>query len=258
MCPCLCIWRKEHRIAKRPAQPGKSRTRPRVRMEPLRGPERTARYRFRARALLEAALTHRSYVHENPDGPADDFERLEFLGDAVVGLVVGEHLYRRFPKLREGELTALRASLVSGNGLAPIGARLVLPGAARLGRGEEESGGRQRPGLAASLFEALVGAVYIDGGLDAAREVVERAMSTELRRVRSVRTKTNKTQLQELVQARHLPLPVYRTVEMSGPEHRRDFVVKVEVNGRSATGSGPSKRDAEEAAAAALLALLEP
>ena len=234
------------------------RARPRAKAEPLRGPEKRARYRFRDRALFDAALTHRSYLHEHPDARVADFERLEFLGDAVVGLVVGERLYRRFPKLREGELTALRASLVSGNGLAPIGARLALPEAARLGRGEEESGGRQRPGLAASLFEAFVGAVYIDGGLEASRVVVERVMSTELRRVRSVRTKTNKTQLQELVQAQHLPLPVYRTVDMTGPDHRRGFTVAVEVDGRSATGSGASKREAEEAAAAALLGSLEP
>ncbi len=171
----------------------------------------------------------------------------------MVGLVVGERLFRRFPKLHEGELTALRASLVSGNSLAPVGVRLGLPAAARLGRGEEESGGRSRPGLAASLFEAFVGAVYIDGGFEHAREVTERALARALRQVRSVPTKTHKTLLQELVQAKHLPLPVYRTVDVTGPEHRRDFVISVEVNGQSARGVGQSKREAEEAAAAALL-----
>lgn len=224
----------------------------------LRGPEAKARYRFRDRLLLETALTHRSYLHEHMDAKGGDFERLEFLGDAVIDLVVAERLFLRFPKLHEGELTALRASLVSGNALAPIGARMGLAKAARLGRGEEESGGRERPGLAASLFEAFVGGVYFDGGFAAARSLIERAMSRELRAMRSAPPKSPKTVLQELVQAQHLPLPRYGVVEVSGPEHHRDFRVAVEVDGRSAEGSGSSKREAEEAAAAALLPLLEP
>lgn len=233
----------------------KSRT-TRAKPARLHGPEAKARYRFRDRRLLEAALTHRSFLHEHPEDGASDFERLEFLGDAVVGLVVGERLYRRFPSLHEGELTAIRASLVSGNALAPVGVRLGLPGASRLGRGEEESGGRERPGLAASLFEAFVAAVYLDGGLEEARTLIERAMSRELRSVRSAPRKTSKTLLQEWVQAQRLPLPVYHMVEVSGPEHRRDFRVAVSVDARSGTGSGSSKREAEEAAAAALLASL--
>ncbi len=224
----------------------------------LRGPEARARYRFRHRRLLETALTHRSYLHEHADSRSGDFERLEFLGDAVIDLVVAERLFRKFPKLHEGELTALRASLVSGNALAPIGSRLGLAKAARLGRGEEESGGRERPGLAASLFEAFVGGVYLDGGFEAARSVIERVMSRELRAVRSASTKSPKTMLQERLQAQHLPLPRYHIVDLRGPEHQRDFRVAVEVDGRSAEGSGPSKREAEEAAAAALLATLEP
>lgn len=223
----------------------------------LRGPEAKARYRFRDRRLLDTALTHRSYLHEHADEKLADFERLEYLGDAVIDLVVAEWLFRRFPKLREGELTALRASLVSGNALAPVGARLGLPVAARLGRGEEDSGGRLRPGLAASLFEAFVGGVYLDGGFAAAKALIEHAMLRELRAVKTAPLKTPKTQLQELAQSQHLPLPRYRVVDVSGPEHQRDFRVAVEVNGRSAEGSGPSKREAEEAAAAALLMRIE-
>jgi ribonuclease-3 len=173
----------------------------------------------------------------------------------VLGLVVGEHLYRRFPRLREGELTAQRASIVSGAGLAAVGARMGLPEAARLGRGEEAAG-RHRPGLAASLFEAFIGAVYLDGGLEAARDVIQRAMSRELRALRAVPHKTSKTLLQEWAQAHRLALPVYRTVQMSGPDHRMDFVVEVEVNSHTARGMGTSKREAQEAAAAALLASL--
>ncbi len=219
----------------------------------LHGPEAKARYRFRDRGLLETALTHRSYVHEHADAKGGDFERLEFLGDAVIDLVVAERLFRKFPELNEGELTALRASLVSGNALAPIGARLGLAKAARLGRGEEETGGRERPLLAASLFEAFVGGVYLDGGFEAAKALLERVMRGELRTVKSATVKTPKTMLQEWVQAQHLALPQYRVVEVRGPEHLRDFRVAVDVEGRSAEGRGPSKREAEESAAAALL-----
>ena len=147
---------------------------------------------------------------------------------------------------------------MSGNALAPVGARLGLPQAARLGRGEEESCGRERPGLAASVFEAFVGAVYLDGGLQEARTLIERAMARELRGARAGQLKSAKTLLQESVQAQRLPLPVYRMIALSGPEHRRDFLVQVEIDGRVASGSGSSKREAEEAAAAALLASLTP
>lgn len=223
----------------------------------LQGPEAKARYRFRDRRLLETALTHRSYLHEHADERAGDFERLEFLGDAVIDLVVAERLFQRFPHLHEGELTALRALLVSGTALAPIGRRLSLPKAARLGRGEEESGGRERPGLAASLFEAFIGAVYLDGGFEAAEALIARTMARELRAVSSAPSKTGKTLLQELVQARHLPLPRYEVVDIRGPEHQRRFRVLVQVDGRSADGTGSSKREAEEAAAVALLATME-
>jgi len=224
---------------------------------PRSGPEAKARYVFRDRALLETALTHRSYLHEHTEARIGDFERLEFLGDAVIDLVVAERLYRRFPLLREGELTALRASLVSGSALAPIGTRLGLPTAARLGRGEEESGGRDRPLLAASLFEAFVGAVYLDGGFEEARTLVAWTMSRELRAVRQEAPKSSKTQLQELVQSQHLPLPRYSVVDVHGPEHQRDFRVAVVVDGRSAEGRGASKREAEESAASAMLARIE-
>jgi ribonuclease-3 len=217
------------------------------------GPEAKSRYRFRDRHLLETALTHSSYLHEHTEAKSGDFERLEFLGDAVIDLVVAERLYKRFPTLTEGELTAIRASLVSGNALAPIGFRLALPKAARLGRGEEESGGRERPGLSASLFEAFIGGVYLDGGYEKARALVERAMSRELRGLKAAPPKSGKTLLQEWVQAQHLPLPRYLVVEVRGPEHQRDFRVAVEVNGNVAEGKGASKREAEESAASALL-----
>ena len=215
-----------------------------------------AGYRFKDESLLDNALTHSSYLHEHPEEAARDFERLEFLGDAVVDLVVGEELYRRFPDASEGELTALRATLVSSAALADVGRRLELPQRARLGRGEQDTGGRKRAGLAASLYESVVGAIYIEGGLDAARAVVHRTMGEAIAATVAAPRKSPKTLLQEWAQAGHHALPIYRTLDVSGPEHRRDFVIEVEVAGNVARGNGTSKRAAEEAAAAKLLELV--
>ena len=213
-------------------------------------------YRFTDRALLENALTHSSYLHEHPEENARDFERLEFLGDAVVDLVVGEELYRRFPDATEGELTALRAALVSSAALAEVGRKLGLPERARLGRGEEETGGRGRAGLSASLYESVVGACYIEGGLEAATGLVQRTMGEAIAATLSAPRKSPKTLLQEWAQGAHHPLPAYRTLDVSGPEHKRGFVVQVEVAGNVAQGTGASKRAAEEAAAAKLMELV--
>ena len=215
-----------------------------------------AGYRFRDPSLLETALTHSSYLHEHTDVAATDFERLEFLGDAVVDLVIGEELFRRFPDATEGELTALRAQLVSSAALAEVGRRLALPELARLGRGEEETGGRSRVGLAASLLESVIGAIYIEAGLDATRDAILRTMGDAIAATVTAPRKTAKTVLQEWAQAEHHPLPLYRTLDISGPEHRRGFVVEGEVEGNVAQGSGQSKRAAEEAAAAKLLELV--
>ncbi|MEK6207764.1 MAG: ribonuclease III [Chloroflexota bacterium] len=213
-------------------------------------------YRFKDQALLENALTHSSYLHEHPEENAHDFERLEFLGDAVVDLVVGEELYRRFPDATEGELTALRAALVSSAALAEVGRQLGLPDSARLGRGEEETGGRGRAGLSASLYESVVGACYIEGGLEAASAMVHETMGEAIAATLSSPRKSPKTLLQEWAQGAHHPLPLYRTLDVSGPEHKRGFVVEVEVAGSVAQGTGASKRAAEEAAAAKLMELV--
>ena len=215
-----------------------------------------AGHRFADDELIETALTHSSYLHEHPGVGAHDFERLEFLGDAVVDLVVGEELFRRFPDASEGELTSLRASLVSSAPLAAISRTLGLPERARLGRGEDETGGRSRVGLAASLYESFIGAIYVEAGFERARSVVLETMSDALDEVASTPVKSAKTLLQEWAQSERLSLPTYRVLEETGPEHRRDFVVEVEVNGRIARGSGASKRDAQEAAAAELLRLV--
>jgi len=215
-----------------------------------------AGYRFTDPELLATALTHSSYLHEHEGGGVRDFERLEFLGDAVVDLVIGEDLYRRFPRATEGELTSLRAMLVSSTALADIGRALGLPQRARLGKGEEESGGRARAGLAASLYEAFIGAVYYEAGLDRARATVLDTMRSAIAEVTEIPAKSPKAQLQEWAQGEKLPLPSYRMLEVTGPEHRRDFVVEVEVAGTSARGTGQSKREAQESAAAKLLETL--
>jgi ribonuclease-3 len=213
-----------------------------------------AGHRFTDAGLVETALTHSSYLHEHPDLGVHDFERLEFLGDAVVDLVIGEELFRRFPDATEGQLTSLRASLVSSPALAEIGRGLGLTERARLGRGEDDTGGRGRMGLAASLYEAVIGAIYLDAGFDRARVVVLDTMGDLIDTKATGQTKSAKTQLQEWAQSHRQTLPTYRVLEATGPEHRRDFVVEVDVAGNVARGTGASKREAQEAAAAQLLA----
>jgi len=212
-------------------------------------------YRFRDRGLLAAALTHSSYLHEHPDEQGlEDFERLEFLGDAVVDLVIGEELYRRYPQATEGELTAMRSQLVSGAPLAQVAQRLGLPERARLGRGEADTGGRGRVGLGASLFESVVGAIYLDDGYPAAQRFVLAVMADIVDATGAGAVRSPKTVLQEWAQGHGLPLPVYRIVETAGPEHSRAFVVEIELGDLRARGSGRSKREAQENAAQSLLA----
>jgi len=210
-------------------------------------------YRFRDPVLLATALTHSSYLHEHPDEDLADFERLEFLGDAVVDLVIGEVLYRGNADATEGELTAMRAQLVSGPPLALLAQRLGLPDRARLGRGEGETGGRQRVGLGASLYESVLGAVYVDGGFEAARAFVMRTMEDTIVAAAKEPRRSPKTVLQEWAQGKGMPLPSYAVVEVAGPEHAREFVVTVTIGELSARGAGRSKREAQESAASALL-----
>ena len=210
-------------------------------------------YTFRDPSLLATALTHSSYLHEHPDEDAPDFERLEFLGDAVVDLVIGELLYRTHPDAPEGELTSMRAQLVSGQPLAKLAVDLGLPERARLGRGEAETGGRQRVGLGASLYESVLGAVYLDGGFAAARDFVLRTMRDLIVEADAQPRRSPKTELQEWAQGNGLPLPSYAVADTTGPEHAREFVVDVSVGELRARGAGRSKREAQENAATALL-----
>ena len=192
-------------------------------------------------------------MHEHPDEGVADLERLEFLGDAVVDLVVAEELFQRFPDAPEGELTTLRARVVSRDALAAVATRLGLPDRARLGVGEVGTGGRTRPGLGASLLESVMGAIYLEAGFEVARDAILRALHDELEATATAPRKSAKSLLQERAQAEIHELPAYRVVEERGPEHRRDFVVEVEIPGHVARGTGMSKREAEEAAASKLL-----
>jgi len=209
-------------------------------------------------ALYRQALVHSSYVHERPEEGLVANERLEFLGDAVLQLVVSEYLYNHGENLTEGELSRARASIVSSDALARAGARIGLGALLLLGKGEEASGGRQRPSLLEDAFEAVVGAVYLDGGYRQARRVVRRLLREELAAAAAGRwSKDWKSALQELVQRRN-ELPVYALVGTTGPDHARVFEVAVSVGGREVgRGRGRSKKEAEMQAAREALQRLQ-
>jgi ribonuclease-3 len=215
-------------------------------------------YRFRDRTLLRQALVHRSWAHEH--GEERNNEPLEFLGDAVLGFLVAERIVRRRPDLDEGGMTRLRARLVNTRHLALEAEALGLGDALLLGRGEELSGGRTKHSLLADSFEAVLGAVFLDGGVRAARRLVWRlfgAFIDEVAGTSGRRGLDPKTELQELLQARGTSLPVYRVLEASGPDHARHFRVAVLVGDEiCAEGKGSAKKRAEQAAAAAALAVL--
>ncbi len=210
-------------------------------------------HRFRQPALLERALTHSSSLPERAAGEASgDNEKLEFLGDAILGALVSEYLLTSFPRWSEGQLSKSRAKLVNAASLHAAARRLGLGQHLRLGRGEEKTGGREKPAVLADAYEAVVAAIYLDAGLEAAREFVRRSLLDEAIRGRAHRLglPDHKSGLQELLQGRGLPPANYRVVRESGPDHRKTFVVEVRVAGGTiASGSGANKKEAEQAAA---------
>jgi ribonuclease-3 len=209
-------------------------------------------YRFRRRELLEAALTHRSFAHETGLGESDHYERLEFLGDALIGFVVSEWLLRDDPAADEGTLTRRKQSVVRMEALAEAASRLDLGRHLRLGRGEETTGGRGKRSLLADAFEAVAGAVFLDGGVRAARAFVLRHLGGELRAHRKtlVSPEDYKTYLQEFAQARWREAPRYRIVSTTGPAHALEFEAEVRLRGELVgRGRGPSRKQAEQAAA---------
>jgi ribonuclease-3 len=209
-------------------------------------------YRFRDPNYLARALTHRSAGGRHN-------ERLEFLGDAVLGFIIAEALHRSLPDADEGHLSRLRAALVKRETLAEIARELDLGAQLRLGSGELKSGGYRRASILADGLEALIGAVYLDGDIAAARSVLERLYAGRLGNLPSPESlKDPKTRLQELLQGRGLPVPEYRVEEVAGQDHRQQFTVSCEVAGAiaPAVGHGSSRRRAEQAAAADMLAAL--
>jgi ribonuclease-3 len=212
-------------------------------------------YTFADRRLLLDALTHRSFRNERPDVCCNDNERLEFLGDAVVGLVVTSLLFAQFPEADEGELTRRRADLVSEKGLAELAEAVGIGEAMRLGKGEERSGGRRKPRLLSSALEACIGAVYSDGGIEAAFGAAQRIFEPRVHTSAPGR-RDAKSLAQEWAQAHLGGTPSYRLVETEGPDHARQFKVALELHGEQiATGSGRSKLEAEQGAARAALAI---
>jgi ribonuclease III len=216
-------------------------------------------YTFRDPMLLQAALIHTSYVNERPGRGLESNERLEFLGDAVLGIVVAHRLYELRPESAEGELTVLRAWLVRQSTLARWGRQVSVGPHLLLGRGEARGGGRDRPALLSRGFEALIGSIYLDGGLDAARAVLLPFIDHDLQAGFSPqRVVDAKSRLQHVTQARFESTPVYNVVDHTGPGHAPLFVVEVKAGPEIlARGSGRSKRAAQQAAAHAALQQLD-
>lgn len=207
--------------------------------------------------LVQRALTHRSFLNEHPEA-LEDNERLEFLGDAVLDFVVGAWLYQHFPEMSEGEMTRLRASLVSTEALGEFGAQIEIGKALRMGHGEEEGGGRKRMAMLCNAFEALVGALYLDGGVSAVEKFMDPLLARGVAEIGGESDRDPKSQLQELAQARGQGAPHYSIVAESGPDHSKDFVVEVRVEGKTVgRGEGRSKQSASKAAAREALKKLE-
>ncbi len=214
--------------------------------------QRAIDYRFRDRGLLEHAMTHTSRANEDVSGGVRDNESLEFLGDAVLGFIVADLLFREFPQFDEGQKSKVKASLVSTATLARRAEHLALGDQLLLGRGEEKTGGRQKQALLADAYEALIAAIYLDGGIEQARAFVQREFAAMLAQVRAhgVVGGDYKSALQEFLQSRDRPLPEYRLSGTVGPDHRKQFQVELIVGGTAvAQAVGPSKKEAEQQAA---------
>jgi ribonuclease-3 len=215
-------------------------------------------YRFRNISLLQNALTHSSYANERWHNSLLCNERLEFLGDSVLGMLVAEYLYRTFPDRPEGELTRMRADMVCEKTLANVANSIGLGEHLLLGHGEEQSKGRTRNSILADAMESVIAACFLDGGMEAAEGIVKRFILTEVP-VKKMHNADYKTALQELVQQKKNQVLAYSLIGESGPDHDKQFVVAVSLNGKPVgQGTGTSKKRAEQMAAQAAIALLFP
>ena len=215
-------------------------------------------YRFKNISLLQNALTHSSYANERWHNSLKSNERLEFLGDSVLGMVVAEYLYKTFPDRPEGELTRMRADMVCEQTLAAVAANIDLGRHLMLGNGEEQGGGRTRNSILADAVESVIAASFLDGGMEAARRIIEKFILVEVP-VKKLNNADDKTALQELVQQKKNQTLSYALVGESGPDHDKRFEVEVKLNGKVVgNGSGSSKKRAEQDAARAAMEALYP
>lgn len=215
-------------------------------------------YRFTDTGLLAKALRHSSYVNEQADPAMEDNERLEFLGDAALSLCIGHLLMVRFPELSEGDLSQTRAGLVNAAWLADIGRSMDLGEHVLLGKGEEQTNGRNKDSILANAVEALLGAIYLDGGFDAVMAVVKRKFETDIEALAALDMNRNyKSLLQELTQATDGKAPVYEIIDETGPDHDKTFHCRVSAGGIQAEGTGKNKKTAQQDAAHKALALIK-
>jgi len=214
--------------------------------------ERILGYCFKNEALLHRALTHSSAVNERNTSLRTNNEQLEFLGDSIIGFLISDFLYQKFHHLSEGELSKIRAYLVSSANFFKIASRLELGEFLHLGKGEEKTGGRKKQALSADAFEALVAAIYLDGGLDSAREFLLSSFQPDFQAIQAGNFyhMDFKSQLQERLQALHSPPAEYSIVSASGPDHKKQFSVELKINGKKLSeGRGETKKGAEQEAA---------
>ena len=215
-------------------------------------------YEFNDLEILSQALRHSSFVNENPELDIQDYERLEFLGDAVLNLVVGHLLMTRYPQLNEGDLSKIRAGLVNESQLADIAQQMDLGSYIQLGKGEIQTKGWEKKSILADTFEAVIAAVYLDGGFDAIFKIIDARFSPLFDAVVTCPANQDyKSRVQELVQMKRQEMPVYTVVGESGPDHNKTFQVRLEVGEMQAEGAGKSKKAAEQDAARKGLDLLK-
>lgn len=220
--------------------------------------ERKLDYPFKDRKLLALAFVHRSFVNENKDIKEHN-ERLEFLGDSVVGLLISDYLYRYLPDTPEGDLSYLRSRLVEAQSCVSYVNKLDVERYLLLGRGEKMNDGRGRESILADLFEAILGAIYLDGGLDSAQRFVFKNFSKEIEEILKTPVKNWKAQLQDYCQKRYRHPPVYKVISETGPDHSKIFSISVIINGiEVGHGTGPSKKEAQQAAAQDALVKIPP
>lgn len=227
-----------------------NRTRKKKRYRQLNKLQSIMRVKFRDKSLLNRALTHRSYVNEYAPGASDN-ERLEYLGDSVLALIVNEYLFKQYGEYPEGNLAKIKSAVVSEATLASAAKRLNLGSFILVGKGEDMSGGRERPSIIANSLEAIIGALYLDSGLKECRKFIVSLVKTDIERIDNLSyLRDPKTTLQEYVQKKYKERPVYEVVEERGPDHQKEFIIRLIINGKDITiGEGSSKRKAEMNAA---------